>query len=111
MNVTRKSPHRSKNCKRAVKFRKMRAAKERHRIARAAYAASPEYAEKLAADAAQFRPAPAPAKRSGFRVIIICHDDGERVQFDTLRGPHGLTVSPTLAGRKVACVLANYRAA
>jgi hypothetical protein len=108
MNVIPKSLHRSKNCKRAVKFRKMRVAKERHRIARAHYVASPEYADKLVVDAAQFRQPTALAKRSGFRVIIICHDDGERVQFDTMRGPHGLTISPTLAGKKVAIVLSRY---
>lgn len=75
---------------------------------RAHYAASPEYADKLMADAAQFCQPTAPAKRSGFRVIIICHDDGERVQFDAMRGPHGLTISPSLAGKKVASVLSRY---
>jgi hypothetical protein len=48
-------------------------------------------------------------KPSGFRVSITCLDDGERVTFTGARGPFGLTVSPTLAGRKVAAVLANYR--
>ena len=34
--------------------------------------------------------------------------NGERVQFTTAEGPHGLTVSPTLAGRKVAAILRHY---
>lgn len=80
----------------------MRAAKERLRLARAA------------------RPEPMPdtshivcsrLKPSGFRVTITCLDDGERVSFTAHRGPFGLTVSPTLAGRKVATILREYRPA
>ena len=47
-------------------------------------------------------------KPSGFRVSITCLDDGERVSFTASRLPWGLSVSPTLAGRKVATVLQNY---
>lgn len=48
-------------------------------------------------------------KPSGFRVVVICLDDGERVQFTAARTPWGeLSVSPSRAGQKVACVLANY---
>ena len=50
-------------------------------------------------------------KPSGFLVTIKCLDDGQRVQFIAARGLFGLTVSPTLAGRKVSTVLANYKAA
>lgn len=46
--------------------------------------------------------------RCGFRVTIQCLEDGERVSFVAARGPFGLTVSPTLAGQKVAAVLAHY---
>ncbi len=82
-----------------------RAAKERHRIARAAFAASPEYAEQLIAGNT-----PLPKRKpSGFRVTIECLDDGERVQFTTAHGPHGLTVSPTLAGKKVSAILSFYK--
>jgi hypothetical protein len=49
---------------------------------------------------------------SGFRVQITCLDDGERVSFTARRDPWDrLTVSPTLAGRKVATVLREYRPA
>lgn len=47
-------------------------------------------------------------KPSGFTVSIRCLDDGERVSFTARRTPWGLSVSPTLAGRKVAAVLAHY---
>lgn len=102
MKVTRKSLHRSKNGKLWKKRAHQRAAKERKRIALAnAEPTMPDVSHVVACT----------AKPSGFRVIIICHDDGERVQFDSMNGPHGLTISPTIAGRKVACVFANYRPA
>ena len=106
MKNVRKSLHRSRNSKQAKKRAAQRAAKERHRLARASFAVSAEYAAALVAASPPC--APTPATRSGFRVTITCLDDGERVQFDSARGPFGLTVSPTLAGRKVAAVLRHY---
>lgn len=99
--VRRKSLHRSANAKRAKKFRAMRAAKERKRIERA------QRDEPMPDVSHVIFP---PGKPSGFRVSITCLDDGERVSFTAHRTPWGsLSVSPTLAGRKVACVLKHYR--
>ena len=100
MKVRRKSLHRSKNGKLWKKRANQRAAKERKRIARVN--AEPTMPD-MPFTVVEVRPKP-----SGFRVTIECLDDGERVQFTSARGPHGLTVSPTLAGRKVAAVLAYY---
>lgn len=47
-------------------------------------------------------------KPSGFEVTVRCLDDGARSSFRSLRTPFGLSISPTLAGRKVACVIKNY---
>lgn len=97
--VRRKSLHRRANVKRALRFARMRAAKERIRL------------ERLARD----EPMPDTShvvtpriKPSGFRVTIQCLDDGERVSFTATRLPWGLSISPTLAGRKVATVLRHY---
>lgn len=80
----------------------MRAAKERIRLQRAmAEPVLPEFAPMK----------PPRLRKTGFTVTIVCHDDGERSSFTAARGPFGLTISPTLAGRKVACVFANYRPA
>lgn len=96
MTVVRKSLWRGQNRKRA----NQRAAKERKRLERA-------LREEPLPDLSHCPPMPR-GKPTGFRVTIECLDDGERVSFTTARGPYGLTVSPTLAGQKVACVLANY---
>lgn len=99
--VRRKSRHRSANSKRAKKFRAMRAAKERKRIERA------QRAEPMPDMSHVVIPA---RKLSGFRVTITCLDDGECVRFTAQRSPWGgFSISPTLAGRKVASVLANYK--
>lgn len=98
MSFVRKSRWRSLNQKRARKRANQRAAKERKRLATAA--AEPDYPVEL-------QPAPR-AKPSGFRVTITCLDDGESVSFTSANTPLGLSISPTLAGRKVAAVLANY---
>ncbi len=102
MNVRRKSLHRIANSKRA-KFRaNQRAAKERLRMERA-------FSEEPMPDTLHCcLPS---TKPSGFRVSITCLDDGERVSFTAARGPFGLTISPTLAGRKIAAVMANYQPA
>ena len=66
---------------------------------------------KREAYAAAFVPLPAPEigrKRHGFRVTIECLDDGARSSFFALRTPFGLTIAPSLAGRKVAMVLRHY---
>lgn len=68
-------------------------------------------AAKLAAavDAHQVPPPPKLSrKRHGFRVTVECLDDGARSSFITERTPFGLTISPSIAARKVACVLKNY---
>lgn len=85
--------------KRAERFARMRAAKERIRIERlTAEIPLPDssgcYVPKV--------------KPSGFRVSIACLDDGERVSFITHRGPFGLTISPTTCARRVAMILKNY---
>ena len=68
-------------------------------------------AQRQAEYVAAFQPGPAPKlvhKRHGFRVTVECLDDHARVTFTALRTPFGLTIAPSLAGKKVATVLANY---
>ena len=68
-------------------------------------------AQRQAEYVAAFQPGPAPKlsrKRHGFRVTVECLDDGSKSSFLTLQTPFGLTISPSNAGRKVACVLRNY---
>jgi hypothetical protein len=103
MKVARKSLHRSANAKRAKHRANQRAAKERKRLERT-------FSEEPMPDMSHC-PSIHGGKLTGFRVTIQCLDDGERVSFITARGPYGLTISPTLASRKVACVLANYEPA
>lgn len=45
-----------------------------------------------------------------FTVTIRCCD-GQSASIQIHETPFGLSVSPTLAGRKVACVIQNYRPA
>jgi len=88
--------------KRAEKFARMRAAKETKRVAGLT-------AEPVMPD---FSHCTVPiGKPSGFRVTIECLDDGERSSFTSFRSPWGdqeLSISPTLAGKKVAQVLTHY---
>lgn len=102
MKVRRKSLWRSVNAKRKKLRASQRAAKERKRRARG------DRGEAMP-DGSACVPIGA-AVASGFRVTIECLDDGERVSLTATRTPWGLSVSPTLAGRKVAAVLAGYRA-
>lgn len=105
MKVRRKSLWRRKNARRARELKKLaswRAAKERKRLARVA----------------REEPAPDLSHVSSLRgakplfIVTISCSDGERVKMRIYdRGPRGLSVCPTRAGRKVACVLANYRPA
>lgn len=44
-----------------------------------------------------------------YATVIIRMRDGSRSQFSIHELPHGLSVSPTLAGQKVTAVLANYQ--
>ena len=85
--------------KRAERFARMRAAKERIRIERL-------MADILPDSSGCYIPK---SKPSGFRVSITCLDDGERVSFITHRGPFGLTISATDCGRRVSCILLNYQ--
>lgn len=104
MKVIRKSKWRSENAKRARrKFANMRAAKARKRMEALANPLDP--AEELPTTAFDQRQ---PA-RSGFRVTVTCLDDGVRSGFVAQRMPWGgLSVSPTIAGRRVATTLLNY---
>lgn len=103
MKVRSKSLWRSKNVAQRFRYRaNQRAAKERKRIERA-------MREEPMPDMSHV--AIHPHKPSGFRVTVECLDDGERVSFTASRLPWGLSVSPTLAGRKVAAVLQHYQAA
>ena len=100
MKVRRKSLWRSENIKRHLKTRlNQRATKERKRLARVAR-------EEPMPDTSHV--VMSPRKPSGFRVTIECLDDGERVSFTASRPPWGLSISPTLAGRKVFTVLSHY---
>lgn len=104
MKVRRKSLHRSANCKHAKKRANQRAAKERKRIER--MNTPVDYSAEIA-EATSCLPPSGNSLR--FRVTVECLTDGERVRFITAEGPHGMTISPTLAGRKVAMVIAHYR--
>lgn len=95
--------NRKRNRERAAKkFAQMRDAKERLRIERAS-------AEPKMPDTSHCEPMPK-IRPSGFEVVVRCLDDGARASFRALRMPRGLSVSPTLAGKRVACVLKNYTA-
>lgn len=106
MNVRRKSLHRRKNCAHAKKRANQRAAKERKRLERAArdYDCAPDLA-----DAARCQLPEGRGLR--FRVTVECLTDGAKASFTTGEGPHGFTISPTLAARRVAVVLRHYRPA
>lgn len=104
MSIRQKSLWRSKNLTRHFRKRaNQRAAKERKRIERVAR-------EEIYPDtSSSFAPS---RKPGGFRVTVECLEDGERVSFTSRWRPFGndeLSISPTLAGRKVAAILANYR--
>jgi hypothetical protein len=91
--------------KRAEKFARMRAAKERKRIERAN---APIDADALMAESVLCSASGIKTKRGGFRITIECLDDGEKASFTTALGPFGLTLSPTLCGRRVSCLLTHY---
>jgi hypothetical protein len=102
MSVRHKSLHRSKNAKLWKKRANQRAAKERKRLERRALANPPA---EISGCALLGRVWP----QSGFRITVVCLEDGERVSFTTTPSVWGgLTVSPTLAGKKVAAVLRYY---
>lgn len=96
--------NRKRNHERACKkFAQMRAANERLRIERAT-------TEPTMPDLSRCPPMPKP-KPSGFEVVVRCMDDGARASFRSVRTPFGLSISPTLAGKRAACVLRNHRPA
>lgn len=99
MNVRRKSLHRSRNGKLWKNRKNQRAAKERKRMERA-------LAEPVLPDTSHV--VMPKCKPSGFRITIVCLDDGERASFTTKAGPFGLTIAATDCGRRVASVIANY---
>lgn len=101
MKVRRKSLHRSTNAKRAKKFAAMRAAKERKRVARLS-------AEPTMPDMSHvYHPTP----RAPLFVISIRCRDGAIERLNVFDCAQGLRPAATLAGRKVAAVLSNYRPA
>ena len=103
--------HRSKNCKHSKKRKNQRAAKGRKFVERVQFEQTDEHADALNAEAQAWL-ANNPftkAKRSGFRITIECLDDGEKASFTTSRALHGLTISATDCGRRVASVLLNYQ--
>lgn len=91
--------HRSANLKRAKHRANQRAAKERKRMERAMREEPNTCPQGIAMPR---------LKPSGFRVTVECLDDGARVSFTASRLPWGLSVSPTLAGKRVATVLKEY---
>lgn len=110
--LRRKSLHRSRNQKRARKPKSPAALAwelETRRLNRVD--AAEQAARDLAEEGAQSPIAPPPRPRDAlrFRITVECLTDGERVRFTSAEGPHGLTVSPSLAGRKVAAILRHYR--
>ena len=109
--LRRKSKWRSKNQRRARSAASIAWAEETRRLARQAKALAADAALLGEAAEPNVRPGKAPKGLLRFRVTIECLTDGERVQFTTAEGPHGLTISPSLAGRKVAAVLKHYRPA
>lgn len=102
MKVRRKSLWRSKNVARHFRKRaNQHAAKERKRLERLAmYDPMPDTSHVV-------MPRPKP---SGFRITVECLDDGQRASLTVTRLPWGLSVSPTMAGRKIATILKYYTA-
>jgi hypothetical protein len=99
MTFVRKSTWRSLNQKRAKKRANQRAAKERKRLT--TVIANPDYSTINTIKTSR-------AKPTGFRILITCLDDNESVSFTTSRTPLGLSISPTLAAKKIAMILSNY---
>jgi hypothetical protein len=107
--LRRKSLHRSKNQRRAISSASLAWGNETRRLNRIARAEDAQLDLEKQAGEPPIKPTGKRALR--FRVTVQCLTDGERVQFTTAEGPHGLTISPTLAGRKVAAILGHYRPA
>jgi hypothetical protein len=42
-------------------------------------------------------------------IIRLEHSSGARSSFRIYRTPFGISISPTMAGRKVACVIKNFK--
>jgi len=114
MKVRRKSLHRSTNAKRAKKFANMRAAKERKRLERLAEP-TPALCPMCEAHgagpcsvcdrAASYQPAPI---KPLFVITIRCTRDGVSAKLLIHHTSRGLRPSATMAGRKIATLLANY---
>lgn len=107
--LRRKSKWRSKNQRRARSAASIAWAEETRRLARQAKALAADAALLAEAEEPQERPPPVSKNLLRFRITVECLTDGERVQFTTAEGPHGLTISPSLAGKKVAAILRHYR--
>lgn len=87
--------------KRAKKFANMRAAKERKRLARLS-------AERTMPDMAHvYDPKPSAPL---FVITIRCRD-GARERLRIYERDGGLSISATMAGRKIAAAVAHYRPA
>jgi len=107
MTNVRKSLHRSKNRIRLKKRANQRAAKERRRQERAAQPR--DHSQDLALAERANRAKISSPGGMGFRVTIECLADGERTSFTTRETPHGMTISASLCGAKVANVILGYR--
>jgi hypothetical protein len=79
----------------------MRAAKERKRIE---LLSLPDAMPDMAHVAA-------PSKVKPLFVVTVRCRDGETVKMRIHEGPHGLTISGTDAGKRVAAIVKNYRPA
>jgi hypothetical protein len=99
MKVRRKSLWRSKNNQAVRKFANMRAAKERKRIERLSLSlVLPDTSHLVAPKCA----------RPLFTITIRCRDGAvERLRI--YERPFGLSISPTMVGRKIAAAVGNYR--
>jgi hypothetical protein len=108
--LRRKSKWRSKNQRKRLSPASRAWGAQTRLIARAENAARAE--ARLAAELSEPAAVSTVSKKPlRFRVTVECLTDGERVQFTAAEGPHGLLVSPTLAGQKVAAILRHYRPA
>jgi hypothetical protein len=107
--LRRKSLHRSKNQRRTLSAASLAWGDETRRLNRIDRAE--DAAREIDSEASAPPMLPTGKRTLRFRITVECLSDGERVRFTTTEGPHGLTTSPTLAGRKVAAILRHYRPA
>lgn len=86
---------------------KQRKAKERIRLARATEDRSQQ--ESLEIEQARRVKPRRHSSILSFRVTVECLTDGEKASFVTADTPHGLTISPTLCGKRVSHLIQHYQ--